>query len=356
MLAVRTGKASLVCVPAPMPAVRPAPGPTAGNNAGNGEGLTFRLARGSVRGFAPAIGTFRDSCDVCRSVRCPLTRRSRFGPGAGGRTEPAYSRRSCTTRRNAAPADSLKCGRHPGSPPRPTLTVTRHPRPAAGPRTGPQDRASAPSARTVAPAGPPVIRTKAQRGAASGARGAGVFMVGLDGCEVLLCDPCARVRPCPGSPGVFLPYFYRYRYFTGPVYDVKRISFCPTRYWLTVAVASSRGGRLSTGHLSFVRSTRRQPPRSMPGQRPVSGLVQSDGDRRPSRSTDGSQYPRLVPSVRFAAWSSSAPLARGPGSRDVGVLLAQAASSSAQRQWLHSQGRKPSTRLAPAPCSTRGPS
>ena len=26
-------------------------------------------------------------------------------------------------------------------------------------------------------------------------------MVGLDGCEVRLCDPCARVsRVCPGSP------------------------------------------------------------------------------------------------------------------------------------------------------------
>ena len=37
-------------------------------------------------------------------------------------------------------------------------------------------------------------------------------LVGLDGCEVRLCDPCARVRPfvpwClpPGTPGcVFLP-------------------------------------------------------------------------------------------------------------------------------------------------------
>ena len=28
-------------------------------------------------------------------------------------------------------------------------------------------------------------------------------LVGWDGCEVRLCDPCARV--CPGSPGVFLP-------------------------------------------------------------------------------------------------------------------------------------------------------
>ena len=34
-------------------------------------------------------------------------------------------------------------------------------------------------------------------------------LVGLDGCEVRLCDPCARVRPCvpcvPAPPGVFLP-------------------------------------------------------------------------------------------------------------------------------------------------------
>ncbi len=36
-------------------------------------------------------------------------------------------------------------------------------------------------------------------------------LVGWDGCEVRLCDQCARVRPCapcvcvpcPGSPGVF---------------------------------------------------------------------------------------------------------------------------------------------------------
>ena len=42
------------------------------------------------------------------------------------------------------------------------------------------------------------------------------------------------------------------------LYDVKRISFCPSRYWPTVAVASSRtpavGGRLSTGLPSSARS------------------------------------------------------------------------------------------------------
>ena len=221
---------------------------------------------------------------------------------------------------------------------------------------GPRVRAFGPDRRAGGPAGNPHKGAKRRRVGGAGRR----CVHGRFGCVVrffcvILVLVCALV---PVPPVSF------YRIFTGTgtlpvlctstVYDVKRISFCPTRlYWLTVAVASSRGGRLSTGHLSFVRSTRRQPPRSMPGQRPVSGLVQSDGDRRPSRSTDGSQYPR---SLRFAAWSSSAPLARGPGSRDVGVLLAQAASSSAQRQWLHSQGRKPSTRLAPAPCSTRGPS
>ena len=116
------------------------------------------------------------------------------------------------------------------------------------------------------------------------------------------------------------------------LYDVKRISFCPSRYWPTVAVSSSRGVRLSTGHPSFVRSTRRQLPRSMPGQYPDSGLVQTDGYRRPSRSTDGSRYPRLVPSGSRLGLRQHC--FRGvQGGRRLGVLLAQAASSSAQRQW-----------------------
>ena len=68
------------------------------------------------------------------------------------------------------------------------------------------------------------------------------------------------------------------------LYDVKRISFCPTRYWPTVAVASSRGSYGVRGG-------------SLRARRPDSGLVHSDGDRRPSRSTsDGSRYPCLVSS------------------------------------------------------------
>ena len=64
--------------------------------------------------------------------------------------------------------------------------------------------------------GPAVVHAAVESAAVSavawscGCQGAGVSL-GLDGCEVRLCDPCARVRPCvpcvsrvcSGSPGVF---------------------------------------------------------------------------------------------------------------------------------------------------------
>ena len=55
------------------------------------------------------------------------------------------------------------------------------------------------------------------------ATGHGRGLVGLDGCEVRLCDPCARVsRVCPGSPtappGVFLPVRYLYPFHTDTMY------------------------------------------------------------------------------------------------------------------------------------------
>ena len=99
------------------------------------------------------------------------------------------------------------------------------------------------------------------------------------------------------------------------LYDIKRLSFCPSRHWPTVAVASSRGVRLSTGHPSFVRSTRRQLPRSMPGQRPG-----TDGWGPPSQSEHRRQSISSPRSLRFAAWSSAAPLAGGPG-RSASSLL-----------------------------------
>ena len=116
------------------------------------------------------------------------------------------------------------------------------------------------------------------------------------------------------------------------LYDVKRISFCPTRYWPTVAVASSRGSYGVRGG-------------SLRARCPDSGLVHSDGDRRPSRSTDGSRYPRLVPSGSRLGLRQH---------RLRGVQGGRSASSL-----LRLRRRPPSVsgaRLTPAPCSTRDPS
>ena len=90
-----------------------------------------------------------------------------------------------------------------------------------------------------------------------------------------------------------------------------------------------------------VRGGRRAaPPRSTPGQRPG-----TFGRGPPSQSEHRRQSISSPRSLRFAAWSSAAPLAGGPG---------RSASSL-----LRLRRRQPSVsgaRLAPAPCSTRGPS
>ena len=67
-------------------------------------------------------------------------------------------------------------------------------------------------AAAVEPLSRPRIRSSSRPATRSGRAG---VLVGLDGCEVRLCDPCACVRPCvpcvsrlpprPRCPGVFLP-------------------------------------------------------------------------------------------------------------------------------------------------------
>ena len=95
------------------------------------------------------------------------------------------------------------------------------------------------------------------------------------------------------------------------LYDVKRISFCPSRYWPTVAVASSRGGALEY-RASLVRTEyeagRRQLLRSMPAQLPG-----TDGRGPPPQSEHRRQSISSPRFLRFAAWSSAALLAGGPG-------------------------------------------
>ena len=86
---------------------------------------------------------------------------------------------------------------------------------------------------------------------------------------------------------------------------------------------------MSTGHLSFVRSMRQRLPCSMPGQRP--GTV-GWGPPRP-QSEHRRQSISSLRSLRFAAWYLAVPLAGGPERSTSSFVLAQAASSSAQRQW-----------------------
>jgi hypothetical protein len=82
---------------------------------------------------------------------------------------------------------------------------------------------------------------------------------------------------------------------------------------------------MSTGHLSFMRSMWQQLPRSKPGQQP--GTV----GQGPSQSGHRRAVDILAsfPPVRGLVFGSTA----CGGSMEVGVLLVQAASSSAQRQW-----------------------
>ena len=123
------------------------------------------------------------------------------------------------------------------------------------------------------------------------------------------------------------------------LYDVTRISFCPSRYWPTVAVASSRGGaleyRASLVRVSFVRSTRRQLPHSnMPGR---AAWYSRTRTAVPVGAPTAVDILASFPPVRgLVCWQH-----RLRGSREVGVLLAQAASSSsAQRQMWRSLGAR----------------
>ena len=125
------------------------------------------------------------------------------------------------------------------------------------------------------------------------------------------CAPLSR-----GSPGVFYS-FYRYRYCTSvPVlYDVKRISFCPTRYWPKVAVASSRGGALEY-RASHVR-TEYEAAASALDARTAAWYIRTGP---PSQSEHRRQSISSPRSLRFAAWYSAAPLAGGLG-RSASSLL-----------------------------------
>ena len=114
-------------------------------------------------------------------------------------------------------------------------------------------------------------------------------------------------------------------------------------------MASSRGGALEY-RASLVRTEYYEAAAaSALDARAAAWYIRTIGRGPPSPSSEHRRQSISSPrSLRFAAWSSAAPLAGGPG---------RSASSS-----LRLRRRQPSVRvlsgarLAPAPCSTRGPS
>ena len=125
------------------------------------------------------------------------------------------------------------------------------------------------------------------------------------------------------------------------LYDVKRIALCPSRYWPTVAVASSRGGPLEH-RVSLVRAEYEAAAAALDARTAQPGTF---GRGPPPQSGHRRQSISSLRSLQFAAWSLGAPLAGGPG---------RSASSLPRRR-----RRQPSVsgaRSAPVPCSTRGPS
>ena len=110
------------------------------------------------------------------------------------------------------------------------------------------------------------------------------------------------------------------------LYDVKRISFCPSRYWPTVAVASSRGGPLEY-RASSVRAEYEAAAAALDA-RTAAWYVRT-GTAAPVGAPTAVDILASFPPVRGLVFGSTA----CGGSREVGILLAQAASSSAQRQW-----------------------
>ena len=106
------------------------------------------------------------------------------------------------------------------------------------------------------------------------------------------------------------------------LYDVKRISFCPTRYWPTVAVASSRGGALEY-QASLVRTEYYEAAAASALDARTAAWYIRTGTAVPVGAPTAVDILASFPPVRGLVFGSTA----CGGSREVGVLLAQAASS-----------------------------
>ena len=110
------------------------------------------------------------------------------------------------------------------------------------------------------------------------------------------------------------------------LYDVKLIRLCPSRYWPTVEVASQRGGmlehRASTVHAEYVAAAEALDART-------AAWYARSGTGPPAGSPTAADILSSFPPVRGLVFGSTA----CGGSREVGILIGQAADSAAQRQW-----------------------
>ena len=104
------------------------------------------------------------------------------------------------------------------------------------------------------------------------------------------------------------------------------IRFCPSRYWPTVEVASRRGGmlehRANTVHSEYAAAAAALDART-------AAWYARSGTAPPADAPTAVDILASFPPVRGLVFGSTA----CGGSREVGVLIGQAADSAAQRQW-----------------------
>ena len=124
------------------------------------------------------------------------------------------------------------------------------------------------------------------------------------------------------------------------LYDVKRISFCPSRYWPMVAVASSRGGALEY-RASLVRTEYEAAASALDAR--TAAWYRRMGTAAPVGAPTAVDILASFPPVRGLVFGSTA--CGGPGR-----------SASSLLRLRRCQPSVSGARLAPAPCSTRGPS
>jgi hypothetical protein len=110
------------------------------------------------------------------------------------------------------------------------------------------------------------------------------------------------------------------------LYDVKLIHFCRSRYWPSHEVADARGGPLERRAMEVQREYR-SGAESLDAR--TAAHYASSGGQAPEGQPTAVQILASFPPVCGLVFGSTA----AGGSREVGILIDQAASSAAQRQW-----------------------